>query len=124
MGVAGGGPLPWASLEWAVVWRFDRGWRDYRGPGPWERRGPREGEERDKVRRKGSSERRVFLLASTSELRTSPGCGRNSLELGGVRNGDMQGNGKGMGTCVTELRSTGLASPESTGDLGLGVGGT
>ena len=122
--MAGGGPLPWASLEWAVVWRFDRGWRDYRGWGPWERRGPREGEERGKVRRKGSSETWVFLLASTSELRTSPGCGRNSLELGGVKNGDTQGNGKGMGTCVTELRSAGLASPESTGDLGLGVGGT
>ena len=26
----------------------------------------------------------MFLLASASEFRTSPGCGRNSLELGGV----------------------------------------
>lgn len=88
--MVGGGPLSWASLEWAAVWRFDKGWRDYRGRGPWERRGPREGEER-------KQREAVFLLSSTSELRTSPGCGRNSLELGGVKNRTQRAMGRVWG---------------------------
>lgn len=111
----------WASVEWAVVWRFDRAWRDYRGRGPWERRAQGGRGKGIKSGGKEAARGRVFSLASTSELRASPGCGKkNSLELGGVRNRDTRGNGKGMGTCVTELRSTGVASPESTGDPGLG----
>ena len=94
----GGGPLSWASLEWAVVWRFDRGWRDYRGWGPWERRGPREGEERDKVRRKGSSERRCFYWPLPLSLEPALGVAGMS-GAGWGEEQDAEGNGKGMDMC-------------------------